>query len=72
MDVRRAMHTFPDAAAFDLLWKLRVRYIVLHEQWLGPDVYRAHVEALDKRSDLERHGPFPDGGSESMVFALRR
>jgi hypothetical protein len=72
MDVRRAMHTFPDEPAFELLKQLRVRYLVLHEQLLGADVYRTHVDALEKRADLERHGPFQGEGGASIVFVIDR
>jgi hypothetical protein len=68
VELLRAVHPFPSDRALERLRGAGVRYITVHEQFLGAAAYASATTVLDHRVDLRRHGPFGVAGDRSTIY----
>ena len=66
----RLARAFPSEAALAWLREARVRYIVVHERFLGGAAYGVMLEALRRQPGFLEHGPFGSAGQEATVFDM--
>lgn len=66
----RLAREFPSEAALAWLREARVRYIVVHERFLGRAEYGVMLEALRREPGFREHGPFGSAGQEATVFDM--
>jgi hypothetical protein len=69
VDMLRAIRSFPSDDAIGLLHRLGVTYIVVHERFYGPALYKEVVDALDRRSDVVKQQSFGQSGEEVTVYS---
>ena len=62
---------FPSDPALAALRATDVRYLIVHERFLGRDRYEAITAALDVRLDLEGFGPFEEGETRAAAYRMR-
>jgi hypothetical protein len=60
---------FPDEEAIGSLREAGVKYVLVHERYLGRDQFAQTVARLDDR--LTAGGKFPDDGYEIAAYVMR-
>ncbi len=63
---------FPDADSIAALEAAGVHYVLVHERYVGRERYRAMLDELRGRANVEASGRFPDDAYEISAYRLAR